>query len=79
MTAFLVDNHQNNCEITRVTSVLYRPLKTKKLGQNICTKQILPLRVQTLLQHFHNFLLWVDQKELLLMPLPNQDKISKFK
>lgn len=62
MIAFMVNNDQNNYEITKVASVLYRPLKTKKLGQHICTKQILPLRVQTLLQHFHNFLLWVDQK-----------------
>lgn len=45
MIAFIVNNHQNNCEITTVTSVLYRSLKTKKLGQLIFTKQILPLRV----------------------------------
>lgn len=43
MIAFIVNNHQNNCEITRVTSVLYKSLKTKK---HIFTKQILPLRVQ---------------------------------
>lgn len=46
MIAFIANNHQYNCEITRVTSVLYRPLKTKMLGQHICTKHILPLRVQ---------------------------------
>lgn len=43
MIAFIVNNHQNNCEITRVTSVLYRSLKTKKY---IFTKQILALKVQ---------------------------------
>lgn len=46
MIASILNNHQKNSKITRVTSVLYKPLKTKKLGQHICTKQILPLRGQ---------------------------------
>lgn len=46
MIASILNNHQNKCKITRVTSVLDGPLKTKELGPHICTKQILPLRGQ---------------------------------
>lgn len=42
MIASILNNHQNNCKITGVTSAQHRPLKIKQLRQHIYTKQILP-------------------------------------
>lgn len=71
MIASILNNHQNNCKITRVTSVLYRLLKTKKLGQHFHKEDKTPAA-------FPQLPPLGGSKVLLLIPLPNQDKISKF-
>lgn len=38
----ILNNHQNNCNISRVTSAWYRPPNIKQLRQHIGIKQILP-------------------------------------
>lgn len=42
LMASILNNHQNNCNISRITSAWYSPPNIKQLRQHIGTKQILP-------------------------------------